>query len=455
MRWNAAHERRDVDRSRCRAHAEAHAALEQLSQVVHVGARRLDLVEDPSRALDQARAGVGHRHAPRRAIDERHAELGLQRADLSRQRRLRHVRTCGGAREVLLLRQRDQVPELPDLHAATVLDRDHQCLGLLPPVPPRVRQTASAGCSFSQARRCASFSRVEGCRRGCSVVSKRRTHQQQRHDGVRALGAADAVDEGDRVLRPALALVGRRPRRVLGRDLGVLRRASRAGRGRCSARATCPAPRGSPAHGSTTPSTCSVATTRARRRSSSPPSSRRPGRLELGRAARPDGPDRAGLRASASRRGDRVAAYLPNVPETVAAFLACASLGAIWSSCSPDFGARSVDRPLRADRAEGPARGRRLPLRRQGLRPPRGRGAAARGGPVAGARRAALDHLGTGASRHAQLGDADRDRRSASRRVHPRAVRPSAVGGLLAPARPACPSRSSTATAACCSSISS
>src|SRR5829696_663993 len=40
--------------------------------------------------------------------------------------------------------------------------------------------------------------------------------------------------------------------------------------------------------------------------------------------------------------GDRVAAYLPNVPETIAAFLATASLGAIWSSAAPEFGARSV-----------------------------------------------------------------------------------------------------------------
>ena len=41
-------------------------------------------------------------------------------------------------------------------------------------------------------------------------------------------------------------------------------------------------------------------------------------------------------------RGDRVVAYMPNIPETIAAFLATASLGAVWSSCSPDFGARSV-----------------------------------------------------------------------------------------------------------------
>ena len=49
-----------------------------------------------------------------------------------------------------------------------------------------------------------------------------------------------------------------------------------------------------------------------------------------------------GLRALGVGRGDRVVAYMPNVPETVAAFLACASIGAVWSSCSPDFGARSV-----------------------------------------------------------------------------------------------------------------
>ncbi|MCZ6763852.1 MAG: acetoacetate--CoA ligase [Alphaproteobacteria bacterium] len=40
--------------------------------------------------------------------------------------------------------------------------------------------------------------------------------------------------------------------------------------------------------------------------------------------------------------GDRVAGYLPNMPETIAAMLAAASLGAIWSSCSPDFGAQGV-----------------------------------------------------------------------------------------------------------------
>jgi acetoacetyl-CoA synthetase len=48
------------------------------------------------------------------------------------------------------------------------------------------------------------------------------------------------------------------------------------------------------------------------------------------------------LRAMGVQRGDRVVSYMPNIPETVIAFLAVASLGAIWSSCSPDFGASSV-----------------------------------------------------------------------------------------------------------------
>ena len=50
----------------------------------------------------------------------------------------------------------------------------------------------------------------------------------------------------------------------------------------------------------------------------------------------------AGLRAHGVGPGDRVVAYMPNIPETIAAFIACAGLGAIWSSCSPDFGVRSV-----------------------------------------------------------------------------------------------------------------
>ena len=46
----------------------------------------------------------------------------------------------------------------------------------------------------------------------------------------------------------------------------------------------------------------------------------------------------ARLRMLGVGRGDRVASYLPNRPETIVAFLACASIGAIWSSCAPDMG---------------------------------------------------------------------------------------------------------------------
>src|SRR5947209_8866983 len=50
----------------------------------------------------------------------------------------------------------------------------------------------------------------------------------------------------------------------------------------------------------------------------------------------------SGLRALGVGPGDRVAAYMPNIPETVASLLACASIGATWSSAAPEFGARSV-----------------------------------------------------------------------------------------------------------------
>ncbi|MGD0554525.1 MAG: acetoacetate--CoA ligase [Streptosporangiaceae bacterium] len=49
-----------------------------------------------------------------------------------------------------------------------------------------------------------------------------------------------------------------------------------------------------------------------------------------------------GLRELGVSKGDRVAALLPNIPEAIIGLLATASIGAIWSSCSPDFGARSV-----------------------------------------------------------------------------------------------------------------
>ena len=51
---------------------------------------------------------------------------------------------------------------------------------------------------------------------------------------------------------------------------------------------------------------------------------------------------RAGLLRLGVEPGDRVVAYLPNIPETLVAFLAAASIGAVWAACPPEFGVRSV-----------------------------------------------------------------------------------------------------------------
>ena len=50
----------------------------------------------------------------------------------------------------------------------------------------------------------------------------------------------------------------------------------------------------------------------------------------------------AALANAGVRAGDRVAGFLPNIPEAVIAMLATATLGAMWSSCSPDFGVKGV-----------------------------------------------------------------------------------------------------------------
>jgi acetoacetyl-CoA synthetase len=66
------------------------------------------------------------------------------------------------------------------------------------------------------------------------------------------------------------------------------------------------------------------------------------GELSWGELRRQVAAVAAGLRDLGVGRGDRVVAYMPNIPEAVVAFLATASLGAVWSSCSPDFGPASV-----------------------------------------------------------------------------------------------------------------
>src|SRR5690606_2527143 len=50
----------------------------------------------------------------------------------------------------------------------------------------------------------------------------------------------------------------------------------------------------------------------------------------------------AAMKARGIGAGDRVAAFMPNISETVAGMLAATSLGAVWTSCSPDFGIHGV-----------------------------------------------------------------------------------------------------------------
>ena len=138
---------------------------------------------------------------------------------------------------------------------------------------------------------------------------------------------------------------------------------------------------------------------------------------------------RAGLARLGVGRGDRVVAYLPNIPETVVAYLAAASLGAIWASCAPEFGARSVVDRFGQVEPRGAADGVRLPLRRQGRRPPRRGRRAPRRPAHRGARRPRpLRRRTTSRTRVAWERAAHRDRRA---RVRAGRLRPPAVRAVL------------------------
>ena len=156
----------------------------------------------------------------------------------------------------------------------------------------------------------------------------------------------------------------------------------------------------------------------------------------------------AGLRALGVRSGDRVVAYAPNIPETLVAFLATASVGAIWSSCPPEFGTRAVvDRfsqlaPTALIAVDGYRygekdidRGRRR--RRDRRRPADAAPRRGRPVPAAGAR--------TGASRSCPGPTCS----PTGRRGRRRRSRPSTrCTCCSAPARPACRKPSSMVTAA-------
>ena len=135
----------------------------------------------------------------------------------------------------------------------------------------------------------------------------------------------------------------------------------------------CPARPGSRARRSTTPSACSAASPATGSRSATRRSRARSATWTWDELRAQTAAIRAGLAARGVGRGDRVAAYLPEHPRDDRGL----PRHGVARRDLVVGGARvrqpQRDRPLRADRAEGAARDRRLPLRRQGLRPARGR----------------------------------------------------------------------------------
>ena len=189
---------------------------------------------------------------------------------------------------------------------------------------------------------------------------------------------------------------------------------------------------------------------RPRRRRGRHPPRRRAARavaVDLGRAARADrraSPPACGR--SGVGPGDRVAAYMPNIPETIAAFLATASIGAVWSSAAPEFGARSVvDRFAQIEpkvllAVDG--------YRYGGRDHDRSEAVAGIAGEI-GAQVVRFGYLdGSGWPEELVARDEPLS-------FEQRPVRPSAVAALQLGHDRACPSRSSTARAGSCSSTSS
>ena len=163
-----------------------------------------------------------------------------------------------------------------------------------------------------------------------------------------------------------------------------------------------------------------------------------------------------GLRALGVGPGDRVVAYMPNIPEAIVAFLASASIGAIWSSCSPDFGPASViDRfaqiePKVLFAVDGYGYGGKRFDRREVL-------AELQAAMPSLERTVVLPYLDPdpdlgAAARRDALGGAARRRRG--RRARPSSASPSTTrsGSSTPRARPGCRKRSSRARAGSCSS---
>jgi hypothetical protein len=173
----------------------------------------------------------------------------------------------------------------------------------------------------------------------------------------------------------------------------------------------------------------------------------------------------AALRAMGVVKGDRVAAYLPNLPATVVAMLAAASDRRHLLLGLAGFRRAGRARPLRPDRAEGPVRLRRLLVQRQDQRLPRQGRRDRRRPAVAGARgrRALCGKCGRNRSRRQHHRDPPgRDAGGFPRSLRRPSARSASSGcpstirstSCIPRAPPACPSASCIAPAACCCSTS-
>jgi acyl-coenzyme A synthetase/AMP-(fatty) acid ligase len=162
------------------------------------------------------------------------------------------------------------------------------------------------------------------------------------------------------------------------------------------------------------------------------------------------------LQAQGVQPGDRVAAYLPNMPEAIVAFLASASIGAVWSICAPDMGVNAVldrFRQIDADRAD---RLRRRDLRRARLQDRLAVVAQLRAALPSVRHLLMLDQLGTCPGPMPRCGTpAWRRRVRATMRRPGRSSRRGCrstirCGSSIPAARPACPNPSCMAMAARC-----
>ena len=107
---------RDVDRPHRVHRADGHVPALHAAHGLELGARGIELGEDPAGPGDEQLARGGDRDRSRRPLRERDADLILQAPDLLGEGRLRDVLPGRGAGEAALVGERDEVAELPEFH---------------------------------------------------------------------------------------------------------------------------------------------------------------------------------------------------------------------------------------------------------------------------------------------------------------------------------------------------